>query len=384
MKLRMICENIRKTEFYDFYALAYVYQDLKTSTGYDPAYKKEVEHTLRDLAEYIFTDHITQLTQLVSGRLLDANATDHQAIRGQYGIPAPDRDGLNEEQFKDSIRKLSLAQQANFLRELTRCITHGQCSAAMDGIWHKHIATVIRLASTNTNNLDALIMAIDYIYSMAHHGGRILDHFDEKSWLEQALNTRTLTSPANLLFHASPHIRELLTSASIGIPKHESVSLLQEIEVALQRWSPRLFGYSFQRGETPIDKDWFRFTLTCRLTPKHPNHHSALYGKPKQIYDRHMVNYHKWGDPPSVNHGFGYDYSQDKEGEIKIIGKVIGYKTIQLYWPNEENNVSPQKIISSEEEGAMQLAGDLIDAVQYKEIEDIHWHPIQGDPNPNS
>ena len=401
MKLRMICENIRKTEFYDFYALAYVYQELQTSTGVDPAYRKEVEYTLRDLAKYILTDHITQLTTHIAGRLL--NDVDHQAICDQYGIPIPDPDGLNTEQFKDNIRKLSLTQQANFLREIASSRTQWQTGAGMGGIWHKHAATVARLASTNINDTNALVLAIDYIYGMAHHGGQITDHMDESGWLESALNTRTLTSPRNLLFHASPHIRELLTSASIGVPKHEKVSLLQELEVILARLakSNQLFDYSYEIGE---ELNEFTFSLKLRRATKEPS-----VGRAYKLESWKMADYYKWGEL------YNHDYSQDKECVQTIYGLLTGKRQAgppptftskillfdkdgqkiskkQASWDRELGEITtPQGPIRSTERFAKTMpsvatvAHNLVDsAANYQETDEIDWHPIQGDPNPNS
>ena len=399
MKLRMICENIRRTEFYDFYALAYVYQELQTSTGVDPAYKKEVEYTLRDLAEYILTDHISQLTIEVAGRLI--NNIDHQDVCNQYRIPIPDKDGLNEEQFKDSIRKLSLTQQAKFLREISSSRTQGQIAAGMDGIWHKHATTVARLANTNTNDTNALVLAIDYIYGMTHHGGQITDHFDERDWLEAALNTRALTSPKNLLFHASSHIRELLTSASIGIPRHEKVPLLQELEVMLTRANQKAdwFDYSYKiesfiSHETGEKIDYFVFSLKMRLAMEEKKRKFGESDK-YQLISWNDYHYREWGEL------YNHDYSQDKECAQTIIG-VLKTQKILLFdkngqkiskkpntWHRELGEITtPQGPIRStynspKTPSVARIARDLIDSVlHYQEINEIDWQPIQGDPNP--
>ena len=403
MKLHMICENIRKTDFYDFYALAYVYQDLKTSTGIDQAYKKEVEQALRETAGYVFNDHINQLVRLLSWRLIDCGpdsdpdagpdwpilGAGNQSVCKAFGLHIT-KASLNGDYIRntnkrwpfanDNINKLTLSQKAKFIEELVRNRTDtpetNELAARSGGAWEKLANNVIQLTKTNTNNLDALILAIDRIYGLTHHGGQILDHFDESGWLENALNTRTLTSPKNLLFHASPHIRELLTSASIGMPSHEAVSPLQELEVMLTRVDNhlKLFGYSYKN----LDDTTFELKQKVRLAVKNQTRKQKEQ-EPIIVTDWGCNFYHNWGKTGR------HDYTKDKEAISTLFGQVTAHN-IKIYDMNRQEiaAIDMPKPVRSGENSMMSVANKLVRIPTFMQFgeDDPAWRPIKGDPNP--
>ena len=425
MRLRTICENIRKTEFYDFYALTYVYQSLKTSTGVDQEYKKEVTDTLRDLAGYIFDDHMNQLCQTIAGRILDlGHLNDYYktkdksllrkgnlAVCPKYGIHLVLQDMPNSKKLHDpktmayfkhwpyknpnEIAMLPIPQKGKFINELVRFRDgHATSFTNVGGTWEKLATSFTQLAETNTNNLDAVILAIDQIYGLTHHNGQILDHFDERSWMEKALNTRTLTSPKNLLFHASPYIRELLTSANIGVPQHEPVSAISELAVMLARYDARvkLFGYSYRI----VDKDTFELKLDMRICKQ------ATRTLPVwvPITSWTEIQYDKWGADGPGFYATSHDYSKDKEAVVTIFGKVEGTNII-LYDQNHKRidnaqhhkpkyHFAPNHDQTLQTMGVIRLSKPISDIVEilvaniecFASVANIAWQPIKGNPNP--
>ena len=418
MKLRMICENIRKTNFYDFYALAYVYQELQTSTGVDPTYKKEVEQALREVAEYVFNDHMNQIAMLIVGRLTDIEVGNggNIFVFGDFGIPITrasmdnfDRNNPKNWPVVDcnDIYQLPLRQKGKFVSELLQYRTSSDVTAATNGVWTQLASKFVQLTKTNTNDPNALILAIDKIYGMTHHGGQLLDHFDERDWLEAALNTRTLTSPKNLLFHASPHIRELLTSASIGVPRHEKVPLLQELGVMLTRVAKTmdLFDYSYEIGEDEIGEEPSEFTYSLKM--RLAGNDTITKGKAVRLFSWKNYYYREWGEL------YNHDYSRDKECTQTINGVLTSRQQagspptfthkILLFdkdgqkiskkpnaWTREFGEITtPHGPIRSTLQFAdtmpsvATMAQNLMDSAEhYQEINEMDWQPIQGDPNP--
>jgi len=263
MKLRIISEDIRKTDFFDFYALVHVYLDLKQNVA-NPEYLHEVEQELYHTARYIYNDQIDQLAEILAKRWIEDGDDVSDNLFNTYQKHGIQLKRILEEPGmfifkKGDIRRMPRKHQISLIREL---ITDNQYPNASTGpTWTNIGRFFLDVAKPKTNN--QLIRAVDRIYGATHHSGVIADYFDEKDWLEKALNTRTVASPKNLIARTSTRIRELLTSASIGIPKYEEIDILNELTVALNRVARRLdlFDHEYQ----PIDKNHFKFSLTYRI-----------------------------------------------------------------------------------------------------------------------
>lgn len=354
MRLRTIAENIKRSEFFDFYALVYVYQELDRLTGSDVDYRREVRQNLHFLAKYIFNDHMDQLATIISNRWMNEGRKGNDLyhdnpgnldIYRKYGIRLEVDDDFGVHDFVDDndVHKLSVGQQAKLIGELIATGHHGFTGNRWEDLGRKFI----ELAKTNVENLNGLILTIDKIYGLMHHGGSILDYFDEHAWLEKALHSRALTSPKNLLYNASSQIRELLTSANIGIPRQERISLPQEIGVALRRveQSWKLFGLNYKI----IDDKTFKLGLTVRVAIPPNSNEAVIIGWPK------WHGYDKWGER-------GHDYDADEEFIVEVIG-IVEDGTIMLY-DMDENQVSYESIAINSRRGyrygARQIATSIL------------------------
>lgn len=339
MKLRTIIENIDKTDFFDFYALVYVHQSLNNSIV-DPEYKEEVRKELLYIARYIYEDHMNQLSLILLNRWLSEN---NQQEYEDAGVRIGEEDfgtGFYIPTINDKdVLRLSFKDRAKLLERVVSYGHHGFTGETWEGLANKYV----QLADTNPKNLSQLILAIDRIYGLVHHGGAITDYFDEHAWLESALNMKAISSPQNMIMRASNRVRELLTSAGVGVPALEDVTLAQELEIALNRLerSYKMFGQSLE----PIDSDSFKLTLTFRIA----NSTNSPFQKPMPIGWGKMYHYYRWE---------GHDKSQDEEFDVTVYGS-IDYDNIHIYHDGEKLVDVPTGSKRSKH-GARQLASTMI------------------------
>jgi len=266
MKLKQICEDIKKEDFYDFYALAYAAGEYRVRYTGSPEHQKLVQDNLKYIASIIFEDHMEQLATILINRWADSNPvstakisnnTEQNKLDKFYGTVTTTPSGLeitkHEENppntrpgnlhildkynvmqtimgngsvkmSKASIEHLSLSQQAKLINDLMHAPRNTQYNSVTNiperggGRWTELTKLFSDLSRTNINDTNKLVLAIDRIYGAIHHGGSITDYFDEKAWIGKALDTRAAAEPREILSLTSHNIKDLLTSGSIGIP----------------------------------------------------------------------------------------------------------------------------------------------------------------------
>jgi len=230
MRLSILSENIRPRDFFDLYSLIYARQDINQ----DPGRKAEIDRRLTEVVNFIFTDHMNQLKRIIVNRLIPDEVGDKQ-VMGIYK-----RNGatfVSDEYDQPKVSNLDQIDVNNLLSDLIR---YGQevggaisYFTSSNGRWMNLAKAYIELTHTPPS-LNSRIMAIDKMYSMLHHNGAVTDYFDERRWIEDALNIRANAGPAGLLQRASDDVKQLAGHASYGMAER-AVPNLQKLLTTFER-----------------------------------------------------------------------------------------------------------------------------------------------------
>jgi hypothetical protein len=244
MRLWILSENIRQRDFFDLYALIYGYQDPQQ----DPTRKQEISQRLKEQIDYIYNDHMQQLSSIIISRLMpDDNAPPiFREICFKHGI---DIDRYDEMMMNGEYEPVNLSPEAarSFISDIVKASDDiqekfsYQYFTAGDGAWAKLARQYLKLSQAGTS-IEGRIIAIDSIYGLLHHGGMILDYFDESKWLENALNIRANAGAAGLLQYASSDVKNLVGHAGYGMAEPR-VSPLKKLHTALDRYFRRDAGH---------------------------------------------------------------------------------------------------------------------------------------------
>lgn len=218
MKLRLITEDIARSEFFDFYALQYAYTTLNDID------KPEIRRALEYVTNHIFNDHIDQLSLIALNRIADFEHPETAEILARNGIDIIDYAYIG-------IDDIPAQQRIRMLEEI---LPFGHIFRFTGKTWFQLGRDIIKLAHTPPN-LSARILAIDKIYNLLHHGGQLSDYMDESNWLEDALNIRDNANPPYLLSQTSRWVRELIGSALRHTGTASQITELQKLHTALRR-----------------------------------------------------------------------------------------------------------------------------------------------------
>jgi len=242
-KTHPLSEAISRTDFFDLYSLIAAHQDKHYES--DPQTAREIRHRLEYEVRYVLQDQLDQLFQIIANRLYEDNPTPAwgEAITlrpfyEQWGIkiiPSPYGGGCTQPD-RDSLLAMSLPRRAEFLQALNRRrqeLGTTQWFTSTDGTWSKLAAKYGELVHGG-QSLPAMIRTVDRIYGLCHHGGMLADYFDERQWLEDALHTRSVGDPGQLLRHASSDVRALVGTALNGVGTR-GVTELQKLRLAVNK-----------------------------------------------------------------------------------------------------------------------------------------------------
>lgn len=205
MKLLNICESIAKSDFYDFYVLAYAYHESLPN-------HKDIVHHLNNISDGIIQDHMQQIGDIIIRRI-----------------------GTEEEiaaSYSDNTERQAI------LRKIWRQIENKERDVKYLG-WFTG-STWINLAKWYANlrsgiSPESKIKLIDELHNAFHHGGYLIDYMSESDWLEPALHERNIGSIAQLLRHASPYVKNLVgRSIAIGHERGE-ITDLHKLYVAFNK-----------------------------------------------------------------------------------------------------------------------------------------------------
>lgn len=222
MRLLLIAENISPTDFYDFYVLLHTFQ--RKHYGERHQAGEEIEQQLWSLGNYILDDHLNQLANILIRRLSDEKPAVVQ-VQQKYGIK------LNQHGMPINATELPRDQQVALISELLPFESFGWFTGKT---WCALGRSFLELAKPVTN-LDSLIMAVDRLYNLMHHGGLITDFMDESNWLEDALNYRDNANFRQMLRKASSQVRTLVgRSAALGMDSSQ-VTDLQKLFTSFRR-----------------------------------------------------------------------------------------------------------------------------------------------------
>lgn len=232
----VICEDISKTDFFDFYALLYVYQDRN-----HPEHE-QVTRELKFLTDLIFKDHINQLFAIVISRITDYEHTDMINIMSDYGIRFNEdvRTAIEQgtkipssDNWWHGLERLSLDDKVSLLSELSS-LRHNY--GTTDETWNVELSNSLIDIANYGSSLNSQIAAIDKMYNLLHHGGFIIDYMDEVKWLEDALHYRDNANPAQILSQASSRIRALIGRSSYYDMDRSQVDDLKILSTAVRRY----------------------------------------------------------------------------------------------------------------------------------------------------
>lgn len=238
MRLRIIAEDITRSDFFDFYALLYAYQD-RSHYNHD-----QIAAELRFVVDYITKDHLNQFADMLLNRVPDPDHEETAAAMAQYGVS-----GDEETYLSVGMEKLSLQEKAQLLRQvLSFDHEHGFTGQT----WFGLARTFLELVRA-PQGLDSQILVVDKIYNLLHHGGQITDYMDENDWIEDALNYRDNANPAQIFAKASSRVRSVIGRASYSGMDRSPVGDIPKIYTALRRVAGRREGIEIQAGDRRID-----------------------------------------------------------------------------------------------------------------------------------
>lgn len=238
MRLRTIVENISRSDFFDFYALLYAYQD------HNHLDHKQITTELSFVVTNIVKDHLNQFADILLNRVPDPDHPETMEVLRQYGIE------INSETYQTmGIENLSLKDKAQILSQvLVFDHKHGFTGKT----WFGLTKTFLQLIQA-PQNLDSQILVVDKIYNLLHHGGQITDYMDEKDWIEDALNYRDNANPAQIFAKASSRVRAVIGRASYSGMERSPVGDIPKLHTALRRVAERRAGIEIQAGDRRID-----------------------------------------------------------------------------------------------------------------------------------
>lgn len=232
----IICEDIGKTDFFDFYALLYAYQDRN-----HPEHE-QITRELKFLTDLIFRDHINQLFAIVINRITDYEHKDMVNIMSDYGIRFNEDVRTAIEQGTEippdndwwrGLELLPLNDKASLLSELSS-LRHNY--GTTDETWNVELSNSLIDIANYGGSLNSQIAAIDKMYNLLHHGGFVIDYMDEVKWLEDALHYRDNANPAQILSQASSRIRALIGRSSYHDMDRSQVDDLKILSTAIRRY----------------------------------------------------------------------------------------------------------------------------------------------------
>lgn len=210
-----INEEISQKDFFDFYALVNAFDEPHFPVQ-DPKVREEIEIHLKDIANYIYNDHMKQLASYIIDKFGDRRKKYVRNILKYEG----DTIAAAAEIIKYYFRTRDPNEYASMPTNTT---------PDMLDILPKQYLKLVQ-----AQTLREKILAIDKIHNMRHMGGRVSDYFEEP-WLKDALNIRVSAQMPEILNRASGTVRELLTSAQYGIIGKTQVSEAEKLVTAIIR-----------------------------------------------------------------------------------------------------------------------------------------------------
>lgn len=214
MKLNFLNEEISQKEFFNFYALAAAIKG-----GYIDENEKEIEHLLEFYADTLWDDQFNQFIDIVLNRFSSDDDVIEDPKTGEIINKLP----LNDMSFQEK-QKLLKKRIESFDFE----------SSWFTGKTWANLANYI-LSISRPQTTKGKVLQLDKLYGTMHHGGLIADYFDEKEWLEQALNFRANSNMNQLLRKVSDDVKDLLKSAQYGIDTGSQVTYWDKLLTTINR-----------------------------------------------------------------------------------------------------------------------------------------------------
>jgi len=277
MRLRTIAEDISRTDFFDFYALLYAYQERGHYND------DQIAAELRFVVDYITKDHLNQFANMLLNRVPDAKHEETLAVMRQYGL-----DIDKETYLTTGIDNLSLQDKALVLSQV---LSFNRKHGFTGQTWFGLTKTFLELVRA-PQSLDSQILVVDKIYNLLHHGGQITDYMDERDWIEDALNYRDNANPAQIFAKASSRVRSVIGRANYSGMDRSPVGDIPKIYTALRRVAERRAGIDIQAGDRRIDvtvryRDLFAYFegRKMRMPPAWGGDMSKLFAERPDLFE---------------------------------------------------------------------------------------------------
>jgi hypothetical protein len=235
----LLAEAISRHDFFDFYTLLHAYYN----EMYDPGSRAEIERRLREVTDYIFSDHLRQLGTIIIGRLASKamRGKTFKAFFASRGLTAGPPDFGTRIHKVTGLERLSIQELVETVSTIMQMIGKREINAMTGPTWRRLIVDFMQLAQAHA--LKDKILAIDRIHGLTHHRGTIAMHMDERNWLGAALDLRSIASPDQLRHYASADVAGLVgTFGSIG----QRPTPLQRLRVAADRHFKAEMGASYR------------------------------------------------------------------------------------------------------------------------------------------
>jgi hypothetical protein len=363
-----LSEGITRQDFFDLYSLVAAYQEPTLKYG-NEEHSEEIRRRLAYELSYVYRDLMDQLFAIICDRLAEGpqangdDGTSNISLFQQWRIPLnpPDqwRSGLVllPTVDREGTKQVSYERRASFLKEL---VSHRQqygtnvSFTTTDGVWAALASKYGQLINSG-RDIDSLIRVVDWIFGLLHHGGRLTDYFDEKSWLEDALNIRSVGDPAQFLRYASSDVQQLLRTAAHASHTQE-VSELERLGVSLNK-TMGSGGAAFTSGRLMVWSRYWGYLGRCDMNGSTMNIlNVSTAGKP----DGFLAT--------ALTAGIACEVTE--LGEITVRGEVCGHHGS---WSVRIDGTD-QPIKTSERARPLHVAKYITDALKSKAIG--HFRPL--------
>lgn len=241
--LRVLDEAISREDFFDFYVLQQAAHDPATAGDREIQRRHEYE------TDWVYTDHMKQFGQILLSRFADKHVEGRRELYAAYGLDVDDPSimrGLNID-----TGNMTIGRMAVLVSEVLK--SGVLASRFATDTWQMLGEKFVELSTARTTR--ERVVAIDAIHGLMHHGGSLTDYFQE-SWLDDALNYRTVATLPQLLKRASSDVRALVGSGGRTTTTPSPVAIM---EIALERAA------RYEKCAVKIQNNGDRLTISVPL-----------------------------------------------------------------------------------------------------------------------